>query len=190
MVIPLNKIRREDVLDSDFIDAIELSSDGYLLYRTSDLLSTTAIGSIITIDPSSSLDLLDFGEQIIESKDRVFIFGTDDGYGDGYYTVNQVIDSFNFTVFETITNSVNGFINFYYPSGASKVGVDQTNLTFTDKTNVQEALEDLSLLVTPTDNGQILYSDDSEELAFRVRKPVAVEPGYFIMDNLGNLIVV
>lgn len=166
--IPLNKIRREDLLDTDFIDAVELSSDGYLLYRIADLISTNLSTSTVTINPSSSLDLLDYGEQIIESLDRVLIYGTPEA--DGYYIIDQILNSSSFTVFGILPNSTDGYINFYYPSGASKVGIDSSNLQFTDATNIQKALEDLSVYLDPT--------------------PVAVEPGYYIMDDEGNLIVV
>jgi hypothetical protein len=189
--IPLNKIRREDLLDTDFIDQIELSSDGYLLYRTDALLSTTNVGGIVTINPSSFLDLLDFGDQIVESLDRIYIYGS--SAADGYYIVNQIIDGYNLSVLQTIPDSTGGNINFYYPAGATKVGIDSSNLLYTDKVVVQGALEDLNQYIVPkpTQLGQIMYSADSSILKFTPELPIVNEGDEgFILTNEDGYIVV
>lgn len=186
--IPNNKIRREDVLDTDFVDSVELASDGYVFYRQCNLLSSTLSTKTIVIDPISALDLLDFGNEIVQPFDIVILSETT--RANEIYTVNEILDSYSFTVFENILDSTDGYVRFYHPAGSTKVGVDSSPITFSTKKTLQGVLEDLSSILNPTDIGQMLFVDDSDNLVFKPRKPVVSGDGFIITDNDGNIIVI
>ncbi|NJO18688.1 MAG: hypothetical protein HC877_24070 [Thioploca sp.] len=54
-----NSIAKEDVSDVDFVDAEELLSDGYFIYRTLSLLNTVSATRTVTILVSNIYDRLD-----------------------------------------------------------------------------------------------------------------------------------
>lgn len=136
----MNKIRTEDVLDEDFVDARELASDGYDIYRSVNLVSTTLATKTVVIISSSPADDLVFSDFPLQVGDFVDIFNN---AAAGRYTVNTVVDSTSFTVVESIVDSIDGYANLIYPAGASKVGFDSTGVSFTNSDNLQDALVDI-----------------------------------------------
>ncbi len=184
-----NKISKNDVKDSDFIDAIELASDGYFAYRFGNLTSTAASTKIVTINSSGYLDRLDLVDDSVEINDRVYI---SNGTIDGYFTISSVLDFERFTVYETILNSTGGIIKYIHPPGASKVGLDNSRIDFTNAVDVQKALEDLNQYVTPkpTEIGQFLYSIDANNLVFVAAKPVVNDDGFIMVDVDDNIVVI
>lgn len=183
-----NKISKTDVTDNEFVDAIELASDGYFAYRSGNLVSTIAITKIVKINSSGYLDRLNLVDEPLEVEDRVYIFN---GSIDGYYTVSSILDSERFTVYETLANSTGGIIKYLHPPGASKVGVDPSRLRFTEEIDVQAALEDLDGYITPkpTEIGQFLYAVDSENLVFVAAKPVVNDDGFILTNDDGIVVV-
>lgn len=183
-----NKILKTDIDDNDFVDAIELASDGYYVYRIGNLTSTTASTKTVIINQLSFLDRLDLVDEPLQHLDRVYILNNNI---DGYFTVNQVLSSTNFSVLESIPDSTDGLIHYIHPAGALHVGIDNTNLSFTDAINVQKALEDLDgyLIPRPTEYGQILYAVDSSNLVFLATKPIINDEG-LILVNEDDVIVV
>lgn len=133
-------VDKEDVRDSDFVDAEELASDGSTSYKTSPV--TDVVSGTITINPSADYLGLLFGDDPIEGGDVFVLSGAT--AGNGSYTVDTIVDNTQFTVVEAIVDSTGGTADFRHPAGALKVGVDPTSLSFTTQTNVQGALEDLT----------------------------------------------
>jgi hypothetical protein len=133
-------VDREDVRDADFVDAVELASDGTASYKTTPV--TDVVSGTITVAPAADYLGLEFGDDPIEVNDIFVLTGAT--AGNGTYTVDTIIDNTSFTVVEAIVDSTGGSADFRHPAGALKVGVDPTTLSFTTKTNVQEALEDLT----------------------------------------------
>ena len=80
----MNDIARTDVTDEDFVDALELASDGYYVYRNVSLVSTTLATKEVVILSPTSLDILINVDYPLESGDIVEIFGT---AAAGFYTV-------------------------------------------------------------------------------------------------------
>ena len=117
-----NRILPVDVSDSEFVDAIELASDGYYIYRTVSLVSTTTSTKEVVISTPTIVDRLNNVDEPLQIGDKVYIFNN---AADGYYTVAAIIDpASTFSVVESIVDSVGGDAYFMHPAGALKVGVD------------------------------------------------------------------
>ena len=133
-------VDREDVRDADFVDAVELASDGASSYKTTPV--TSVVSGTVTVNPSADYLGLIFGDDPIEDDDLFVLTGAT--AGNGTYTVLAVTNNTQFTVAEAIVDSTGGSADFRHPAGGLKVGVDPTSLSFTTATNLQSALEDLS----------------------------------------------
>lgn len=186
-----NKISRTDVVDEEFVDAIELASDGYTYsYRTVDIVSTTASSRNIVITTPTILDRLDNVDEPVQVGD---IFEIISGAAAGFYTVQVIINPADtFRVIENIVDSIDGYGNFYHPSGASKVGVDTTNFIHSFSDNVQDVLYDLDQSISDgyayaTGIGQILYSINGT--TFQPALPITTIEGWLV-NSLGFLQVV
>ena len=66
-----------------------------------------------------------------------------DNTASGHYTVEEVSDQQNFIVEEPILDSTGGTVSIYHPVGATRVGVDSSEMDWSDSDNLQEVLEDL-----------------------------------------------
>ena len=187
-----NRATKEDLRDVDFVDAEELASDGYFVYRTGILTSTTLATQTVLINQQDSLDVLNNVDNSIEENDRIYISGST--AADGYYTVGLILDDTSFTVNELILDSVGGTIFYMHPAGSTKIGVDTTLLDNSDGENLQEVLQDLDQAITdgyagsPPANqiGQVLYSIDGE--TFQRALPVTSKNGWLV-NNCGIHIV-
>lgn len=179
-----NSIRKEDVFDTDFVDAEELSSDGYFSYKTVPLVSTTGVTKTVITNPST-YDILQGVDASVEVGDKVYIYGN---AADGYYTVATIVDDVTFTVLEDIVNSAGGSCQFLHPAGALRVGFNSLTVNFTNADNVQEALEDLDgyLPGFPNGVGQLLFAIAPNK--FSVAMPVTSNQGWLINDQ-GILLV-
>lgn len=139
-------LRKSDVFRSEVITAPELLSDGYgvnSIYLSS-LVSTTSSGVITISLPSDDSSLIWSDDYQVDVNDIVWIYGTlPSGVADGYYTVNQVLTDTTFTVNESIADSVDGYIQFRYPAGATLVGLNPTGMTDVQGNTVQEAIQEL-----------------------------------------------
>jgi hypothetical protein len=187
-------IRKSDVYDSEFVDAVELASDGYTAsstpYRTVTLVSTTAATKRVVITSAGVLDRLDNVDEPLQVGDIVVIAGN---AAAGTYTCASIVDATTFTVVEAIANSAGGTADFYHPAGALKVGIDNTNISFTTSDNVQGALEDVAsgvVLPTPAQEGNVLFAfiQSVNPLQFRVAQPVTSNAGWLVNDQ-GILLV-
>ena len=135
-------IRKEDIVDVDIVDAVELASDGTTVFvNDATVVSTTSSTKTVVI---SGEDIVFDKEEHLEVNDIVVITGTSGGLGDGTFTVSSITNSTTFVVNETIGDSTGGIVDFKHPPGASRVGCDPTGISHTSSTNVQDALEDIS----------------------------------------------
>lgn len=147
-----NQIRKEDILDTDFVDAYELRSDGYgpnsIYLSNIPVISTTALTKTIITNLAFDGNGIVYSDHPLEKDDIVCLSGTSGA--DGYYTVNLVIDNFTFTVNEIINNSTGGLAQFRYPAGGLKIGYDITRYSAVNITHntVQEAIQDLDVAIT------------------------------------------
>ena len=132
-------VDREDVRDADFIDAVELASDGTASYKTSPV--TSVVSGTVTVNPSADYLGLVFGDDPIEAGDTFVLSGAT--AGNGTYTILAVTDNTQFTVVGAIVDSTGGSADFRHPAGALHVGVDPTNISSSAATDVQNVLEDL-----------------------------------------------
>lgn len=139
-------IAKEDIKDLDIVDAIELASDGYYIYLTSTVISTTSSTNIIEINlPSDGEGIKTGKDHLVNSSDRIYLVGTSGGLADGYYIVNTILSDTTFSVNESIVDSIGGIIYFMFPVGSMQVGFDPTGLSNVTSHNVQEAIRELSL---------------------------------------------
>jgi hypothetical protein len=142
----VNGIRKEDLVDLDIVDSVELASDGYVVYLTSTVFSTTNAGSLITINyPSDGEGLITGRDHLAQAGDRIRLVGTSGGLADGYFIINSIISETSFSVVGAIASSTGGAIFFMFQAGAKSVGFDLQNYTpiHVEHTNVQEAIQDL-----------------------------------------------
>jgi hypothetical protein len=138
----MNLIGKQDIQDQDFIDASELASDGYFVFLTTTVVSTTNSTSTIVINlPSDQEGLITSRDHPVSSLDRVYLTGTSGA--DGYYIIDLILSETSFTVNNPISNSTGGNIYFMYPVGAKQVGFDPTGTSIISK-NVQDAIKELS----------------------------------------------
>lgn len=155
--MPLNRIRKEDIDDIDFIDSYELRSDGYGLnsiYLITTCVSTTSGTQTVVINPASDSQGIFYSfDHPAQPGDIVWISGTSGGAGDGYFTIATVIDDATFTINETFGSSTGGNIRFQYQSGASKAGYDSRGDCIITHNTVQGALKDLDAAICSDSGG-------------------------------------
>lgn len=134
-------IRREDIEDVEIVDAGELLSDGTTSILTgATVVSTTASTKRVVL---SGVDIINDKDERLEPGDLVTLSGTTGG-ADGDYTVDSIIDPVTFDVVEAIVDSTGGTMSAKHPPGASKVGLDPTNVSGVTATELQTAMEQLS----------------------------------------------
>ena len=135
-------ITKEDIEDVEIVDAEELSADGSTNYTTgATVVSTTSSTKKVVF---SSIDLIYDKDERAEVNDILILTGTSGGgAADGTYTIASVDDQTSVTVVETIADSTGGTADFRHPAGATKVGVDPTNITASTQNDLQGVLEDL-----------------------------------------------
>lgn len=142
-----NRIAKEDITDSDFVDSLELGSDGNVSYFTLPLISISA-GGVFTVDITGMLrGIINEPDGTIESGDRVFVSGATPGSADGYYTIEDLLTEATFDVVESTIAATGGTVLFLYAPGARKVGFDSDGLTNTAADNIQDAVSDLDLSI-------------------------------------------
>jgi hypothetical protein len=132
---------KEDLIDLDFVDAEELSSDGTLSYSSGvTVVSTTSSTKRVVV---SGVNLLYDVDERAQSGDIVVLAGTSGGSGDGTFTIDTVVDATTFDVIESIGDSTGGTADFKHGPGAKSVGFDSSGLISVTSDNVQEAIEEL-----------------------------------------------
>jgi hypothetical protein len=137
-------ITKADLKDADVVDSYELSSDGYLSFLSSSVVSTTSGTQTVIINmPSTGEGILYSSDNPVQANDLVWLSGTLGA--DGYYTVSSILSDTSFTVIEPIGTSTGGSCSFIYRSGALNVGYDVTEQNITSKHNVQDALSDVAI---------------------------------------------
>jgi hypothetical protein len=141
----VNGIRKEDLADLDIVDSVELASDGYAVYLTTTLVSTTNGTNVVTINlPFDGEGLITGRDHPVASGDRVRLIGTSGGLADGYYLVDLPITDTSFSVTSSIATSTGGTIYFMFREGARQVGFDPTGLSLITAHNVQDAIREVA----------------------------------------------
>lgn len=185
-------ISKTDLKDSEFVDAIELASDGYTnSYRSVGIVSTTSANRYVIISTPTIIDRLDNVDEPVQVGD---IFEIETGVASGIYTIESIIDPDDtFSVVESIADSVDGYGNLYHPSGATKVGFDPRNTNNIISTNIQQAIEELDAAiqdgyvdVAAQCVGQVFFSIDGQ--TFEPALPITSSQGWLVNDQ-GILIV-
>jgi hypothetical protein len=142
-------IRKEDLVDLDIVDAVELASDGYYVYLTGTLVSTTTGSNLVTINlPFDGEGLITGRDHPLAPGDRIRLTGTSGGLADGYYLVNLPISDTSFSVTTSIATSTGGNIYFMFREGARQVGFDPTGLLTITAHNVQDAIREVAYSAT------------------------------------------
>jgi hypothetical protein len=118
-------IEPQDLRDAGVVDAAELASAGA---AADEYLSGSVVSVVSGLVTVSGMTLVNPDEPL-ENLDIFVLSGAT--AGDGSYTVNTIDSGTTFTVNESIPDSTGGSASFRHPSGATKVGVDPTNLTQT-----------------------------------------------------------
>jgi hypothetical protein len=156
-------IRREDIEDVEIIDAGELASDGTTnIFSGATVVSTTAATKRIVL---SGVDIINDKDERLEENDEITLSGTTGA--DGTYTIDNVIDSVTVDVVEAIADSTGGTATTRHPPGASKVGLDPTNVSGVTATEMQTAMEELSLATGADDKKvQVDGTDASYDYLF------------------------
>jgi len=127
------------IKDDVIVEESELQSDGTsVITRSFTVLAVDSLTKKITLAPDPSA-LVELSTERISKNDIVSITG---GLAEGNYTFNEMLSDTEFTVNEDIPNAVSGILLFYFPSGASKVGFDNSANFFINK-NVQKVLEEI-----------------------------------------------
>ena len=181
-----NQIRRADLADLDFLDADELQSSGTTVYLTADVVSTDAGTKTVVIMLPADGEGIQRGEHPAELGDLVVITGTGGGLGDGTFTIASVGTSTSCVVAETIGTSSGGTAVFRYASGASRIGLDPTNLAYTAATTVQAALEAVPFIPPPVQVGDLLTSLDGA--TFAMVHPIVSLDGW-LANNDAELLI-
>jgi hypothetical protein len=134
-------ISRADIEDLDIVDAIEMASDGTaVIFSGATVVSTTSGSKEVVL---SGVDIEHDKDERLEPGDIIVLAGTTGGLGDGTFTLDVVVDDLTFSVIEAIGTSTGGTCEARHPAGATKLGVDPTNLSFTSETDLQKVLEDV-----------------------------------------------
>ena len=140
-----NRPLKSDVSDNEIVDAYELRSDGYHVYLTGPIVSTTSGTKTVVINSSFALDTYD---DPVASGDRFRLLGSTGA--DGYYIIDQILSSTSFSVLESINTSTGGDGYFMYTAGGLHVGFDRLRYPAVNVVhdNVQQAIEDLDLAIS------------------------------------------
>lgn len=138
-------IRRSDVLDADFLDALELRSDGTSIYLVTSVVSTTSTSKKVTIAlPTDGEGLITGRDHPAETGDILIISGAVSS-ANGTYHIDTVLSDTECTVLEELGDSSGvGIATFIYPAGGLNIGFDPTGQNITKSTNIQQALTDIA----------------------------------------------
>jgi hypothetical protein len=136
-------IRRQDIVDTEIVDAVELASDGTAVLASGITVVSTALSTKRVV--CSGTDFLHDADQKLEADDIVVLSGTDGA--DGTYTVAEIVDGTTFVVVEAIADSTGGTAVFRYPPGALKVGFDPTGLVNITATDLQGVVQELDAAI-------------------------------------------
>jgi len=146
-------ISKADVSDLDFVDAVELGSDGTAVFLTTTVVSTTSGTKVVVVNLASDGEGIFYSfDHPVQAGDFVTLTGTSGGLANGTYTVASVTNDTTFVVVESIATSTGGSASFKYDAGALHVGFDATKQNQTSSTNLQTA-------VTAVSNGLLLDSE-------------------------------
>ena len=168
-------LRKEDIYDLDFLSRDELISDGYKVYANGFVVSV--IGATKTIITDFFLYSIDAP---VQSGDRVGIFNSRSC--DGYYTIDQIVSDYSFTVLENINDDASGDLYFMHPTGARQIGFDPSGLTSTTARNLQDAIKDLVI------NGGIGGITEATHETLDTLTHHIAEDGYSAVTYNGNKI--
>lgn len=179
-----SKFRADQIIDEDLVTDVELAAG----FKTDQVVASVFPISVASTDSGTKTVTLSSGgvEEWLQVGDVAEISG---GTPDGDYTVASIISDTEFTVEETIPDSTSeGSFTGYHAIGASKVGVDESNLANASGANVQEILESLDSQVggggslpSATQEGQVLYSVDGT--TFSVQTPIISEDGWLVNES-------
>jgi hypothetical protein len=185
-----NNISDSDLRDDDILGSEELLSNGSSQpYRVVDLFSTTSANRNVVIATPTILDRLNNVDGSLQVGDIVRI---PSGPAAGTYTIELIVDpTSTFRVFESIPSSTGGIANLYHPPGASKIGIDTTNLLHSSGQTIQEVIEDLDAAIdgyspAPSNVGQVLFSIDG--ITFEAVQPITSNQGWLVNEQ-GILII-
>ena len=137
----MSELRSIDIINSEILDETQLASDGYTQYYSGvSVVSCTSFTRNILVNAFLNISLQD-PEARISNGDIVYLFGSSDS--DGYYVISEIVDQTNFIVSNFIMDSTGGTLQFFYPSGASRIGFDPTKSCIVTSTTVQGAISQL-----------------------------------------------
>lgn len=135
-------LRKEDLYDLDILSREELTSDGYYVYASGSLIHITSSmvhsGKIVTTD-----FFLKSIDDPVQSGDRLHIYDSDGA--DGYYTINEILSDYSFSVIEDANEVSYGGLHFMHPAGAKSIGFDPTGLASITATNLQDAIKEIAI---------------------------------------------
>lgn len=136
----MSGLRKEDFIDTDLVDQEELGSDGTVsIFSGVTVVSCTA--STKRVVCSGILFINGDYDEVVEPGDTIIITGST--AADGTYTVDSVESNTELDVVEEISDSTGGSLEAKHRSGASRIGIDPTNISNSTATNIQDALEDI-----------------------------------------------
>jgi len=135
-------IEPQDLRDAGVVDAVELASAGA---AADEYLSGSVVSVVSGLVTVSAMTLVNPDEPL-ENLDIFVLSGAT--AGDGAYTVDTIDSGTTFTVNESIADSTGGSASFRHPAGATKVGVDPTNLSQSEQDTLQGVMEDIDTAVS------------------------------------------
>ena len=137
-----------DLADIAFFDAPELRADGSLVtpYRTiAGLVSVTSGTSTVVVAGTEFLTLN--RDEPVEVGDYVVIAGASGG--NGTYTVLALVTEQSFTVTPAPgANGTGGSGTFFYPAGATKIGLETAGHTYATSPTVQGSITQLDAAIS------------------------------------------
>jgi hypothetical protein len=135
-------LRKEDLYDLDILSREELTSDGYYVYASGSLIHITSSmvrsGKIVTTD-----FFLKSIDDPVQSGDRLHVCDSDGA--DGYYTIDEILSDYSFSITEDANEVSNGWLHFMHPAGAKFIGFDPTGLAAITATNLQDAIKEIAI---------------------------------------------
>jgi len=137
-----------DLADIAFFDAPELRADGTLVtpYRTiTGLVSVTLATQRVVIAGSEYLTLN--RDEPVEVGDTVVIAGATGG--NGTYTITAIVTEQSFDVTPAPgANGTGGTGTFFYPAGATKIGLKVAGHTYATSPTVQGSITQLDAAIS------------------------------------------
>lgn len=179
--MPRTRLRAEQIVDADIVTDIELAAG----FKTDQVVSDVFPISVASTDSGTKTVTLASGgaEEWLQEGDVAEISG---GTPAGDYTVVSIVSDTEFTVEEAIPDSTSeGSFTAYHAIGATKIGVNDTNLSNVTADRLQLALEEidsqLGAGVSPDDIGDVLYSVDGSN--FTSETPIVSCGGWLVSET-------